>query len=35
MFKEFEPGLYDIKTHNAKSVFMVLSREELVYPTYQ
>ncbi len=30
-----EPGLYDIKTSNAKSVFMVLSQEELVFPTYQ
>lgn len=30
-----EPGLYDIKTSNAKSVFMVLSQEGLVFPTYQ
>jgi len=31
---EAEPGLYEIKTCNARSVFMVQSAEKLAYPTY-
>ena len=29
-----EPGLYEVKSCNAKSVFMVQSSEKLAYPTY-
>jgi len=30
-----EPGLYEIKTSNAKSVFLAESTGKLVYPTYE
>ena len=30
-----EPGLYEIKTSNAKVVFLAESNEKLAYPTYE
>ena len=30
-----EPGLYEIKTPNAKIVFLAESKDKLVYPTYE
>ena len=30
-----EPGLYNIKTSNAKVVFLAESKDKLVYPTYE